>query len=296
MSNPVTMSRRGDDMVLRSNTELDPNTIEAWVQKAMDAENARQLDPNTVIAERDGHAQYVNLPEWELPETEAPLTFVIITSESDRDRYLHDCIASLPAWADVVVAVTVPGEVESVSVPVFDGRVATVTYTYAGSFDFGRARNVAMNGVTTPWVLHLDADERLLEAHHGKLYRLLQLFHDRIGGAYVTMIGHHIGQTLSEKRYAFPIMRLHRNDPLIYWVFSVHEQLAPSVADAGYQDADTDVVVLHEGYQANKDVLLEKFDRNLKAMIAQYNVTPNQFFLSKISQTVLAAYRLKYSE
>lgn len=291
----VAVKRRGEDLIFTSEEPLDPNALNAWVERALEAERQRQLDPNTVIAERDGRWQTESLPQWEGDLSTAPLTVVIITSEADAEKYLPACLASLPEWADVVVCRTEPSDEEGVSEPFYVGNVAHIVYGYVGAFDFGRARNVAMSGVTTPWVLHLDADERLLPQQHGKLAKLLEVFPQEVGAGYVTMIGHHIGQTLAEKRYAFPIMRLHRNVPSIYWVFAIHEQLSPSVKDAGYQDADTDLVVLHEGYVADESVMLQKFDRNLKSMIYQYTRTPNQFFMSKICQTVLAAYRMTHN-
>ena len=286
----VTTRRNGDDLIVTSDKPIDPNEMEQWLKSAL-------AEADAIAPDTDDYSAQVNgLPTINIPNvrTGAPLSVVIITSAKDAETYLPNCLASLPEWAEVVVCHTASAETETLTVVDIDERLITLRYTYTGRFDFGRARNAAKQAARAEWVMHLDADERLIPTQFNRIRHVVTTMPDDCGGIYVTMTGHHDGETLAEKRYAFPIMRLHRNVPAINWVYSIHEQLSPSVKRARYRDADTNIVVLHEGYQASKDEMLDKLDRNLKAMIYQYTVTPNQFFLTKIMQTVLTAYRLRY--
>ena len=253
------------------------------------------------------NSQTANLPpvtdvsggEWQDPRviagTDAPLvTVVVITSEADREKWLADAIRSIPAFAEVVVCTTVKGDAESLTVDKYDSEedvsFIECTYTHAGEFDFGRARNVAQQLAAGAWVFALDADERLVSTQHEYLRRILTNAPGNIGCYYVSMVIHQVhgrGKRMEDKRFNYAIPRIYRrtgtdSTPLT-WEWCVHEQILPSVAAHGYDCGDTALVVVHEGYLISVEDMIAKKHRNLPRIMRQYQETPHTYLLSKLN-------------
>jgi len=84
----------------------------------------------------------------------AAVTAVVLTR--DEARHLPDCLASL-AWTDTVLVVD-SGSTDGTQDIARSGGAQVVEH----SFDnFSTQRNVALDLVRTPWVLFVDADERV---------------------------------------------------------------------------------------------------------------------------------------
>lgn len=237
--------------------------------------------------------------EWQDPRaiagTDAPLvTVVMITSVADREKWIADAVASIPAFAEVVVCTTIAGTRETLAVEKYDSEddvsFIECTYTYAGEFDFGRARNVAQQLATGVWVFALDADERMVSTQHEYLRRILTNAPDNVGCYNVSMVIHQVcgrGKRMEDRRFNYAIPRIYRrtgkNGEPLTWGWCVHEQILPAVAAHGYDCGDTALVVVHEGYLVPVEEMIAKKHRNLPRIMRQYEETPHTYLLSKLN-------------
>jgi len=199
---------------------------------------------------------------------------VIVMDEKD-ERFLAECLLSLPEWVRPVVMRTKyrEGAEEQFSALREDDRASVYEYIYGGVFDFARARNLAKLNVETPWIISLDADERLDVNQHDYLRKLLLQTEDAVGG-YMATSWSAFSSYRDEKnpsvnmRLAVPTVRIFKNIPAFQWRYPIHEVIDPSIIESGYLILDTKINILHEGYWAPKEVLMEKLERNIKVLLA----------------------------
>jgi glycosyltransferase involved in cell wall biosynthesis len=138
--------------------------------------------------------------------------------------------------------------------------------------DFSAARNESLRHTTGDWVFWLDADDRLSPTN---VDRLRQCF-AQLGNesqAYLMNTACWFEHACEGSRL-ITHARLFRRDERIGWRGRVHEQIAPSLTNLGYELVWSDVQIDHTGYQ---DPVTEqrKLARNLQLLRMDYAVDPN---------------------
>jgi glycosyltransferase involved in cell wall biosynthesis len=134
--------------------------------------------------------------------------------------------------------------------------------SWAWRSDFAAARNVSLEHATRPWVLWLDADDRMPAESVGRILSIAAGEPERAVSFLVknTTDG---GSTGSE----FSQIRMFPNHPRLRFVGAVHEQVYPSLVALGIPLDYTDILVHHTGYtdpetvkakQARNRSILEK--------------------------------------
>lgn len=115
--------------------------------------------------------------------------------------------------------------------------------TWAWRNDFAAARNVSLDHAKAPWVLWLDADDRLPPASIPEILRIAEGIPDRAVSFLVknTTDG---GSTGSE----FSQIRMFPNHPRIRFHGAVHEQVYPGLAALAMPIDYTGILVHHTGY------------------------------------------------
>ena len=162
-----------------------------------------------------------------------------------------------------------------------DGRVAQIVVVDTGSSDetaqicaqrgaelhfrewtgdFAAARNHALQFARRPWILALDADERLDELPLPELTALLE--DESIGGLRVT-IRSQLGEGDQFHEHRYP--RLFRRHPQIRYRGAVHEQIGAAIEESGLRITDCPVVIQHLGYAVHDE---QKAARN-RALLEQ---------------------------
>ncbi|MBX5467193.1 MAG: glycosyltransferase [Firmicutes bacterium] len=170
-------------------------------------------------------------------------------------RFIGGCLESVRTIADEIVVVDTGSEDDTVAIARSHGaRVIERPWPR----DFGKARNWAVEAVSSPWILMLDADEVLVA---DDIPVLLEAVQKPSADAYNLRIVSLADQAenLSEAR----VTRLFRNDPRIRWEGRVHEQIVPSLYRAGLTLASLDVRLLHYGYLNQVMADRQKLHRNL---------------------------------
>lgn len=214
-----------------------------------------------------------------------PISIPIIVSDHDRHRYLGDCLRSLPVGAEVVVVETVQSDTATAAPPTLVQSHGDVRYYrwHYREFDFASARNAAKSLCSRPWILSIDADERLMRYQHEEIiHHARHLQHD-IVACFVTVAGSMLmGGSAIAERACMHQMRMFRNIAEIKWEGLVHEQVAKSVMalteSGAAKIADTAIMIHHVGYDRDIAEMQKKKERNRALLLKQVALTPDDSY------------------
>ena len=211
-----------------------------------------------------------------------PVSFVVITRNEDL-AHLSRMIETLPSNCEVCVLSNGQGETDSVSEieTIRDGTrtIRSMKWVYSGSFHFGHARNLADSMATNDWRFWIDSDDRLAHCQHGIIARVANEAPPGIGGAFAGVVSYepdHAGKT--HKNIGGVTcdyqLRMYRGSCGGQWIGRVHEQIYPSLQGLGWGTVPTNVIVIHEGYNAPLAKRMEKMERNVELLLLE--VSENQ--------------------
>ncbi len=200
----------------------------------------------------------------------------------DEEDWLAGALESVQGLVDEMVVVDT-GSTDA-TVEIAERHGATVIF-HPWHDDFSEARNVALDAVTSDWVLVLDADERLVRDDFPTVRTLIE---QPLSDAYNCRIISVAEQ--AENLTEAQVTRLFRSDPRIRWRHRVHEQLIPSLFENQFTLTKADVRILHHGYVAAMIESRNKVDRNrlmVEKMVAEQ---PNEpYWPFQMAQTCMQA-------
>lgn len=143
-----------------------------------------------------------------------PLVTAVLIARDEEDR-LPACLSSLAGRVDAVLVADTGSTDRTRAVALRLGaRVVDVPWTD----DFAAARNAALAHVTTPWALHVDADEVLLP---GQGCAGLAALLARTDADVLTAVTHHLGTDRSTTEVRPGLLRV----GTVRWEGRVHEQV-----------------------------------------------------------------------
>ncbi|MFC4100285.1 tetratricopeptide repeat protein [Paenibacillus xanthanilyticus] len=161
----------------------------------------------------------------------------------DEELRLPACLSSVRALVDEIIIVDTGSLDHTVRIALgYGARVVHVPWEN----DFARARNRALALASKPWILCLDADERLAPEQADCLKALTS--RTDVHG-YTIQIRSFIGDDPGGESMTDEACRLFRNDPRIRFDRPIHEQTLTSILPL--PDARvlrSPLLVLHEGY------------------------------------------------
>ena len=173
----------------------------------------------------------------------------------DEQSALPLCLASLRGAVDAVVVCDTGSSDRTVEIAEAFG--ATVVHT-TWTDDFAAARNVPLAAVTTPWVLSIDADERLVVVDRAALKAALK---PRGPAALGVLI-----KSITEEQaggFEHEAARLFRREHL-HWVGAVHETVQDERTGEPPETVRfSGVQLIHEGYLNTVFLSRDKAARNL---------------------------------
>lgn len=221
------------------------------------------------------------------------LTICVVTCDEHK-HFLADLWYSvnplLENGAQVVVVQTVRGNTEKAEVLNNEGYSTMARYTYSGIFNYGRAKNIALDCVLTEWVLFLDSDERLcldldaikdvintpnLDAAYCKVHSVYMAKPEVVK---CTVENKDISMQEDILEPAVRIFKpnLHRadgNHELNRYRFTegIHEQVWPSIIQRGGMVKDSSIRIHHVGYK-NGEKNFVKTMKRLQGLAAALEV------------------------
>jgi hypothetical protein len=216
------------------------------------------------------------------------ISAVIITSTSDRIN-LPVLFATIPEDYEIVLVETIQGaftEREKIGEDQIYGRnIIYGKYTYApGHFSFSHARNFAKSLASGEWILSLDTDEILFLD-----IKAIEQLPKEVGGVYCQVSSFIPDHEDKAAHWENSVQcRIFRNDPAIEWQFRAHEQITPSIINAGYNLIHANIVIRHDGYsQHDYEIITSKMERNLSLMFQDLAENPKIDYLrNKVRQSL----------
>lgn len=169
----------------------------------------------------------------------------------NEERVLGDCLASLRPVVDEIVVVDTGSSDRSAELAAEHGARV---FRFAWCDDFSAARNCAIDHATAPWLLYIDADERVSPGDHERVRAALT-----DPGAVSATVRFHPRTGFT----AYPEYRLYRRDPRLRFEGVVHETMLPSVFRLIEEDGatllETDLAIEHVGYDGPQTHKAERY-------------------------------------
>lgn len=195
----------------------------------------------------------------------------------DEAALLPGCLASVRGLASSVVVVDTGSRDETVS---FATRAGARVVFETWRDDFAAARNTGLRQVQTPWMLVLDADERLAPEAAPALRRAVSA-----GGFDVGLLPVHNAAKVDaapaqvvagRARLGEPTLlaRLFRVAPDLQWVGALHERVVSTTGRTLVQ-RPVDAPLVHLGYAPELMASRGKHDRNLRILRAMTQRSPD---------------------
>jgi glycosyltransferase involved in cell wall biosynthesis len=180
----------------------------------------------------------------------------------NEEKYLADCLQSLAGLeAEIIIVDTGSTDATKEIALQHSAQLHETVWNQ----NFSEARNYALSKATGRWILYIDADERLTPESVPLLNQLCKS--DDHLGIYCTL------QSVDKAGGRPNIMkyiRLFHAHPEIHFAGRVHEQIYGSLVDQGYQFVDSDIKLLHVGYDISPEGLAQKAGRNLNLLLKDF--------------------------
>ncbi|HEX9653140.1 MAG TPA: glycosyltransferase [bacterium] len=188
----------------------------------------------------------------------------------NEEAYLEWCLKSVEDVVDEIVIVDTGSSDRTLEIA---RRFNAKIHHWRWADDFAAARNASLRHATGEWILHLDADERLLPESKAELLRCLK---DPGVTCYSVLIDSPAEQL--KKGHISRAHRLFRNLSGIRYSGRIHEQISPSVAKLKRKAEVSNIKFLHLGYAKNAEEMQQKSDRNFKLLKQQITDEPNHAY------------------
>jgi glycosyltransferase involved in cell wall biosynthesis len=186
----------------------------------------------------------------------------------DEERVLGPCLSSLHSIVDEVIVVDTGSTDRSVELAT---RHGAKVFHFAWSDDFSAARNFAIERASCPWLLYIDADERVRDGDRGALQATLSA-----PGAIAATVRFYPRTGFT----AYRECRLYRRDPRLRFEGVVHETPIPAiqrlVAAEGARIIDCDITIDHVGYDGPQT---HKSERYLRLLSRAVESDPGRVYL-----------------
>ncbi len=189
---------------------------------------------------------------------------LIVCNEAE---VLEDCLESIANVANEIIVVDTGSKDSTISLA---RSYTDKVYQYEWEYSFAKARNYAINKASHPWILFLDADERLNEKDQETLKELIKQSDKE---AYFLKIINHTKAGHSFEDLRLSLFRNHRG---YYFRNPIHEEIISSIREQGQGDlvAHADIEIFHHGYIRTEEIMLSKAKRNKEILTRHLRVSP----------------------
>lgn len=195
----------------------------------------------------------------------------------NEEKYLQGCLESVREIVDEIVVVDTGSTDATIEIArSYGAKVLHFDWIQ----DFAAARNFALKNSTGRWILYLDADERLVEKSIPLLRNIIRQ-NSKTGYNCIVNSPDPITGKPNYMRY----QRLFLNNPRIEFRGTIHEQIAESLIEEKYKIVNSDIEILHLGYNISKDALKAKAQRNLEYLIKEIKAKPTAYNNFQLAQT-----------
>ncbi|MCF8240215.1 MAG: glycosyltransferase [Melioribacteraceae bacterium] len=199
---------------------------------------------------------------------------MIVKNESNN---LEKCLSSVKDLADEIVIVDTGSTDNTKDIA---SKFTSRIYTYEWDNDFSAARNFALGKCTGNWVLYLDADE-YIDSNSVEMLKSIINKQEKLGVKCLIENKDDFNNKPMLQKYT----RLFTRSDAVKFSGKVHEQIDDSLIKNGYRFVDTNIKIIHTGYNQNKDILIEKARRNLDLLLSDYENNGSSYYDFQIGNT-----------
>ncbi len=216
------------------------------------------------------------------PAAKAPVSLCMIVK--NEERFLPDCLKSVVELVSEIVIVDTGSTDRTMQIAEqFGARLFQIGWEN----DFAKARNYGLEKATQPWILYLDADERLHRPYHDLVRQAVAC---RDYDAYYVRVRSEVSELLGKVPHIQAYPRIFRNRPDFRFVGRIHEQITPAIQKHNGRFALLDVEIEHLGYNLSPEIMQSKVQRNLESLIQQVKDEPdNAYARFQLGQTLIIA-------
>jgi len=210
----------------------------------------------------------------------SPISLCMIVK--NEEQFLPGCLQSVRGLVGEIIVVDTGSTDRTVEIArSFGAKV----FQYKWNDDFAAARNVALQHCTLPWILYLDADERINPEYHSEIQKAIEA--NQVDAFYLKVYSK-VSGILGNVPHIQAYPRLFKKLPGARFEGKIHEQITPSLKRLNARFKYLDVTIEHLGYDQDDEVLREKIQRNLQYLKNQVEKEPNNAYaLFQLGQTYL---------
>ncbi|MCX8117534.1 MAG: tetratricopeptide repeat protein [Desulfobacterota bacterium] len=210
-----------------------------------------------------------------------PATLSLCLIVRNEARNISDCINPLRSVVEEIVVVDTGSTDDTKTIAT--GLGAKV-FDFPWRDDFSAARNESIRHASGDYILWLDADDRMDPGEIRKLERLRGRLTPAKDEAYFFLI-RNLSQVDGETQ--FQQLRIFPKIEGVYFEGPIHEQIFPRLKLLGVRMVETDIEILHQGYQTPEEVLRKSL-RNLRMIQTALDRDPENVFLHYQAARTLA--------
>lgn len=204
----------------------------------------------------------------------------------NEEEMLPGCLESVKDIVDEIVIVDTGSSDKTKEIALSYGAKV---YDFVWNKDFAAARNESLKRCTCDWLIYLDADERIEKESSKKIRQLLLNAPYHVAGYICTIESEHLQLTGSTEMHRGGYPRVFRNlgFPTIRFEGRVHEQIAPSIFEAGKSIDFSDIIIEHLGYNKSREEMDKKIRRNYDLLMQHIQEEPlNAYAWYQLGQTL----------
>ncbi len=211
----------------------------------------------------------------------------------NEEKMLEDCLKSVQSYVHEIIIVDTGSEDKTKEIA---NSFACRVFDFKWSKNFAEARNFSLSKATSPFILVLDADERLLNPE--ELKKAIRNSQHDTGGWFVEILSESGTNQNNPDNYRNSLVRLFINEPNVKYKGRIHEQIVESILSNGLKLENTEIKVNHLGYKnTNVSLLRNKQLRNLELLNEAILENPNDgYSLFQRAKTYLALNQLQNAE
>jgi glycosyltransferase involved in cell wall biosynthesis len=195
----------------------------------------------------------------------------------NEEKYLRDCLESVKGIVDEIILVDTGSADNTLQLA---GEYGAKIFYFKWINDFSAARNYSLDRCTGDWILYLDADERLSEKSINQL-KALTCIKNKIAYYCQVCSIDEINQRPSIMSY----VRLFPNEKALRFEGAIHEQIEYSLKKNKIRITNSEIKILHVGYNLTKDGLILKAKRNLDILSKEYQKNNSSYYAFQLGQT-----------
>ncbi|GAB1430470.1 hypothetical protein MASR2M18_13030 [Ignavibacteria bacterium] len=202
----------------------------------------------------------------------------------NEEQMLPDCLASVAGIAAEIIVVD-GGSTDKTRQIALDSGAQVIDFTWCN--DFSASRNAALEAANFPWILSIDADERLENPDF--LLSAVRTASEQIGGFLLEVVSPSRRTDGGADVFTIQLLRLFRRDPRIRFEGIIHEQTLESILGSGWKIQASGAKLLHLGYDLPAAEMRKKQLRNLKLLDKTIENRPKDaYMLFQRAKTYLA--------